>query len=161
MPVAEGKMLLDTNVLIYATLQNDPRSAAAREILIAPSDAVERCISVQNLAEMYPNLTGPRTQPPDSPQIAAAKIASVALLRTIHVLPLTSDIVRLALELCEKYGVTRQRYFDFQLVATMVAYAVPTLVTENSADFTGVTEIRVVNPFSGTTALVQPPGGAC
>ena len=148
MPVAEGKVLLDTNVLIYATLPNDPRSAAAREILVAPSDAMERCISVQNLAEMYPNLTGPKMETPDQPAVARAKIQSIASLPTLQVLPLTGDVQSIALELCEKYGITRQRHHDAQLAATMIAHGIRTLLTENTQDFQGMAEIRAIDPFA-------------
>ncbi len=52
------------------------------------------------------------------------------------------------MELCEKYGITRQRYHDAQIAATMVAHGIRTLLTENVADFEGMTEIRAVNAFS-------------
>jgi predicted nucleic acid-binding protein len=73
MKAAEGRVLIDTNILIYATLENDARFARSRELLLEPSDQ-ERFISVQNLAEMYPNLTGPKMEQPDDPSIARAKI---------------------------------------------------------------------------------------
>jgi predicted nucleic acid-binding protein len=62
-----GRVLVDTNVLIYATLAVDPRHEKSREALALRHRAeVELFVSVQNLAEMYPNLTGPKNQPPDS-----------------------------------------------------------------------------------------------
>lgn len=67
----KGRILVDTNVLIYATLMGDSRHGVAREILaLRHHPEVELFISVQNLAEMYPNLTGPKNQPPDSPAVA-------------------------------------------------------------------------------------------
>lgn len=147
MATVEGRVLLDTNVLIYATLRTDPRSETARKLFLGENTRQERYISVQNLAEMYPNLTGPKTDPPDSPEIASRKIEAIAHLRTIQVMPLTADIQKLSLELCRKYNVRKQRYFDIQLVATMLTYGIPTLITENVADFMEIEEIRTVNPF--------------
>ncbi|HCM28162.1 MAG TPA: hypothetical protein DIC34_16780 [Treponema sp.] len=142
----EGRVLFDTNILIYATLENDARSERSRELLLARSGQ-ERYVSVQNLAEMYPNLTGPKMERPDDPAIARAKIQSIAALPGIQVLPLTGDIQSMALELCEKYGITRQRYYDAQIAATMVVHGIGTILTENEADFREMTEIRAVNPF--------------
>jgi predicted nucleic acid-binding protein len=146
MKAAEGRVLIDTNVLIYATLEDDPRFARSRQLLLFSGDG-ERFVSVQNLAEMYPNLTGPKMEHPDPPSVARAKIQSIASLPTLQVLPLTGDVQAVALELCEKYGITRQRYFDAQLAATMVAHGIRTLLTENTQDFKGMSEIRAVNPF--------------
>jgi len=151
MKAAEGGVLIDTNVLIYATLENDPRSERSRELLLSPQEN-ERYTSVQNLAEMYPNLTGPRMEQPDEPAVARAKIQSIASLPSLQVLPLTGDAQSIALELCEKYGIARQRYYDAQLAATMIVHGIRTLLTENDRDFKNMTEIRAVNPFA-----IDPP----
>ena len=147
-----GRALIDTNVLIYATLEGDHRFGASRKLLLDDrddrDDGIERFVSVQNLAEMYPNLTGSKMSFPDSPALARKKIESIASLSTIHVLPLTADIQRIALELCEKYNIRQQKYFDMQLVATMVVYGISTLFTENISDFTEFEELQIVNPFS-------------
>ena len=150
MGTAEQRVLIDTNVLIYATLEEDPRFERSRDLLISKASG-ERYVSVQNLAEMYPNLTGQKMQPPDAPAVARAKILSIASLPTLQVLPLTGDVQAIALELCEKYGITRQRYFDAQLVATMMAHGIRTLLTENDRDFKDMSEIRAVNPFASTS----------
>jgi Predicted nucleic acid-binding protein, contains PIN domain len=142
----EERVLIDTNILIYATLENDPRSERSRELLLGKGGQ-DRFTSVQNLAEMYPNLTGPKMERPDDPAIARAKIQSIASLPSVQVLPLTGDVQSVALELCEKYGITRQRYYDAQIAATMVVHGIRTLLTENAGDFKDMTEIRAVNPF--------------
>jgi predicted nucleic acid-binding protein len=147
MKAVKGRVLIDTNVLIYATLEDDPRFTRSRDLLLSPRDS-EQYVSVQNLAEMYPNLTGPRMEKPDQPAVARSKIQSIASLPSLQVLPLTSDVQAIALELCEKYRITRQRYYDAQLAATMIAHGIRTLLTENTQDFKGMTEIRVIDPFA-------------
>ncbi len=144
-----GRYLIDTNVLIYATLEHDPRHKRALEVIERGQESFcEAFVSVQNLSEMYPNLTGPKTQPPDPPEVARGKIASIGRLHFLEVLPVTYEIVDKALELCERYNVRRQNYFDMQLVATLLVHEIPTIVTENSDDFSFVAEITAVNPFS-------------
>jgi predicted nucleic acid-binding protein len=149
MPTINGRYLIDTNVLIYATLADDPRSARARQIIERGREAdCEAFVSVQNFAEMYPNLTGPKKQPPDSPAEARAKITQLAALPYLEVLPLTTSIMLRALELAEARGVRRQKFFDMQLAATLLVYNIPTLVTENVEDFADIAQLQVVNPFS-------------
>jgi predicted nucleic acid-binding protein len=143
-----GRVLVDTNVLIYATLASDPRNPLAQLALAQRQRAdVELFISVQNLAEMYPNLTGPKNQPPDSPELARDKIQSLARLRGLTVLPLTVEITHLSLDLCVAAGVTRQHYFDRQLAALMLREEIPVILTENSDDFHGISGITPINPF--------------
>ena len=144
-----GRVLVDTNVLIYATLSSDPRHERARFVLEQRLRAdVEMFVSVQNLAEMYPNLTGPKNQPPDSPALARDKIRSIARLRGVTVLPTTSDTALRALDLCVAAGLTRQTYFDAQLAAVMLREGIPTIVTENVADFARFKGVRAVDPFA-------------
>jgi predicted nucleic acid-binding protein len=54
-----------------------------------------------------------------------------------------------ALELCNRYDVRRQNYYDMQLVAVMLLHEIPTIVTENSKDFVFVSEVAALNPFTG------------
>lgn len=148
MPALAGKCLIDTNVLIYATVRDDARYAAATDVLDqARAGMFEAAVSVQNLAEMYPNLTGPKRKPPDPPELARRKIESIARLGFIQVLWLDEPVLLKSLELCEQYDVHRQDYFDIQLVATMLVHGIRTVVTENSGDFEAVEEIAVINPF--------------
>lgn len=143
-----GRALLDTNILIYATLAADPRHEMARLFLAQRQrPEIELFISVQNLAEMYPNLTGPKNKPPDSPELAREKIRSLARLRGLIILPLTVETTHLALDLCVEGGTTRQDYFDRQLAALMIRENIPVILTENTADFAGIAHITPINPF--------------
>lgn len=143
-----GRVLVDTNVLIYATLAADSRHRQAKEVLALRHRAgTDLFVSVQNLAEMYPNLTGPKNKPPDSPAVARDKIQCISRLRGLTVLPLTAESVHLALDLCVAGGVTRQHYFDRQLAALMLREEIPTIATENHQDFEGIDGITAFNPF--------------
>jgi predicted nucleic acid-binding protein len=143
-----GRVLVDTNVLIYATLANDRRHQQAREVLaLRHRPEIEMFVSVQNLAEIYPNLTGPKNQPPDSPALAREKIRSLSRLRGLNVLPLTLETVRHALDLCVTGHITRQNYFDRQIAALMLREGIPVIITENAGDFVGIEGITPLNPF--------------
>lgn len=107
----------------------------------------EAVILVQNLAEMYPNLTGPKRKPPDSPELARRKIESIARLRFVEVLPVTEKVLLTALDLCERHGTTRQNYFDMQIAAAMQVFDIGTLLTENTADFPKIEGLRIISPF--------------
>jgi hypothetical protein len=48
------------------------------------------------------------------------KILSIAELSHLTVLPITLEIPREALNLCQRHGIVTKRYFDMQLVATML-----------------------------------------
>lgn len=148
-PETTGRLLVDTNVLIYATLEKDPRHARAREVLSwRDSPLVELFISVQSLAEMYPNLTGPKNNPPDPPGLARRKIESISRLSGVTILPVQLPVQRRALELCERHQIRRQRYFDAQLAATMLEEGIETILTENDRDFADIPEVRALNPFA-------------
>lgn len=150
MPVENltGRVLVDTNVLIHATLAADPRHQRAMEVLaLRNRPEVEMFVSVQNLAEMFPNLTGPKNQPPDSPALARDKIRSLSRLRGLNVLPLTLESVHHALDLCVAGKITRQNYFDRQLAALMLRESIPTILTENTKDFEGIEGITPITPF--------------
>ena len=82
---------------------------------------------------MYPNLTGPKMEIPDSPAVARKKILSIAELPALTVLPVTLEIQREALALCERHAVRKQRYFDMQIAATMIRNDIGTILTENTA----------------------------
>ena len=84
---------------------------------------------------------------PDTPEAARKKINSISLLPNLSILPLTLDIVVLALELCDKYNVVRQNYFDMQLAAFMIRYSIPVMLTENTKDFAIIDDFAAVSPF--------------
>lgn len=110
--------------------------------------AGELFVCVQNLAEMWLNLAGPKLNPPDSPAVARAKLESVARLPHLTVLPIDWDTVRIATQRCKERNVRRQDYFDMQLVAVMRQHRIRRIHTENAGDFKGIDAIEAVNPFA-------------
>jgi predicted nucleic acid-binding protein len=147
--MASDDYLLDTNVLIYATLQGDPRHKEAARLLAAAGLRGHTVyVSAQNLAEMWGALTGPRTVPPDPPSVAEAKIASIAALPHVVVLPVDKQTVRRAAEIARRHGLVRQRYYDAQIAAVMLQHGIRRIFTENVKDFAGLDCVDAVNPFA-------------
>lgn len=148
MVIARSKALVDTNLLIYACLQSDPRCQTCRELLITSGQGQYNLfISIQNLAEMYPNLTGPKMMKANTPAEACRHIDAITEYENLYVLGLTLDIQQKARHLCRRYNVTRQRYYDMQLVATMLHHQISVIFTENTKDFAAVKEIEARCPF--------------
>ena len=83
---------------------------------------------------------------------ARRKIEAVASLPELTVLPLTGDVISLALELCEKHRRRRQGYFDMQIAALMLRHRIGLILTENTKDFDDIEGITAVNPFSSAGA---------
>jgi predicted nucleic acid-binding protein len=86
--------------------------------------------------------------PPDSPATARAKIDAIARLPYLTVLPIDRETVALATAVSVEKGVTRQAYYDMQIVGTMRQYGIALIFTENAADFVGVEGVEAVNPFA-------------
>ena len=144
-------VLLDTGVLVYATLEGDRRHRVAREVVEGRSRWVagcRLCVGAQSLGELWASLTGRRVEPPDTPEVARRKIGALAGLAQLTVLAVDVAVVREAVRLCEQHHARRRRYHDMQLVALMRCHGIRRILTESEADFEGLEGIEVVNPFA-------------
>ena len=142
-------VLLDTNILVYASNADVPQHALAVELRErARRGEFYACISLQNLSEFYAVITDPRRVTyPDTPEVAAAKVREYLEARFIKKLWITPLVLRRMITLAEKYSVTRQNIFDTLLVATMLENGVYKIYTANDEDFKDYEEITAINPF--------------
>jgi predicted nucleic acid-binding protein len=113
------KAFVDTNVLIYAAIRNDPRSERAEQLL-----AVERVISVQVLNE-FVSVARRRYQMPWN----ALKVA----LQWIRVLcpnpvPLTIETHNEAVRIAEQYG---YKIYDSLILAAALGAGCSTVYSED------------------------------
>jgi hypothetical protein len=76
---------------------------------------------------------------------AAKEISST--LKTFPMLPEAPGIFPIWQTLVAKYKITNRPIFDAKLVASMIEYRVPRILTFNDADFVYFTEITALNPF--------------
>ncbi len=130
------KAFIDANVLVYAAIQNDPRSAQAEELL-----SVERVISVQVLNEFVSVARG-RFQL--SWEDVKTAVQWIRILCSDPV-PLTSDTHDEAVDIAEQYG---YKFYNALIVAAALQAGCSTLYSDDMQDgqvIHGTLTIR--NPF--------------
>lgn len=144
------RMLLDTNVLVYAVNPESPyHAASARVLQHVLKEQIQACISLQNVHEFYSVVTSEkRAQNPVTP--GQAHMMATLLLQTPRIEKLAQDqlTIRLALSLAEELGVSGPRFFDCLLAATAKQHNVSTIVTENTRDFAPYAFLEAIRPGS-------------
>lgn len=128
---------LDTNVLLYATLQPDPRSEAARALL-----ARRGTISVQVLNE-FANVAARKLRRP-WPEIGRA-LAAIRVL-CAPPLPLTLAIHDAAIAIA---GRTGYQFYDALIIAAALEAGCDTLFSEDMQDGQQIDgRLTIRNPFA-------------
>ena len=130
------KAFIDTNVLVYAAIKNDSRSARAEALL-----SVERVISVQVLNE-FVSVARRRFQL--SWEEVKTALQWIRILCSDPV-PLTTDTHDEAVTIAEQYG---YKFYDSLIVAAALQAGCSTLYSEDMRDgqvIHGTLTIR--NPF--------------
>jgi predicted nucleic acid-binding protein len=131
-----GAFFLDTNVLLYASLQPDPRSDAARVLL-----ARRGIISVQVLNE-FANVARRKLHRP-WPEITTALTAIRVLCPPP--LPLTLGMHETALEIA---GSTGYQLYDALIIAAALEAGCTTLFSEDLHDGQVINgRLTICNPF--------------
>ena len=136
MTAAANRILVDTNILVYAALRNSPWHVRAIQALHGElQSGAEMWISRQILREYIAVLTRPGTTTLASPAaIAAADV--VAFEQMFHVADDTHDVTASLLSLVQNVSIGGRQIHDANLVATMQVYGISRLLTHNAADFT-------------------------
>ncbi len=137
----DEKILVDTNVLIYA-LQPDsdrqPKAAALLKDLISKETGV---VSAQNLAEFCSLATEKFAKTMDFDQ-ASSFLSEVS--KSLEVISYDEKTVAEALRLSYLHDL---HFFDALLAAAMSESGIETIATENEKDFKKIPWLKVVNPF--------------
>jgi predicted nucleic acid-binding protein len=129
-------VFFDTNVLVYAALQPDPRSEAARVLLTQGG-----LISVQVLNEFTAVARGKLRRP--WPEVIAALAAIRALCLPPR--PVTLATHEAALSLAERYGF---RIYDALIIAAALEANCTTLLSEDLQDGQVIDGLTIRNPFA-------------
>ena len=142
-------VLLDTNILVYASNRSSPLFKKAKEIRDrALKGQLKACISLQNLSEFYSVVTSSKkVKKPLAPQQTKQEIEKYLKCSIIKKLAIKPSTITLTMELAERYNITQQNIYDTQLVATMLENRVRKVVTRNDSDFSVFSEIETENPF--------------
>lgn len=140
-------ILVDTNVLVAANVAAHPRHAVALQRLkdLSASGA-EFWISRQVLREYLVTLTRPQTFV--SPQPIAVLLTQIAYFQAkMQVADDTAMVTAHLLALLQSIPVGGKQVHDANLVATMQAFGIPRLLTDNTADFNRFGSLIVILPL--------------
>ena len=132
---AVDSVFVDTNVLVYSSLQLSPLHAVAIQSLDSLRQAgIELWISRQILREYMATLTRPQATTLPSP--AAAVVADVTAFQSLfHVAEDGPIVTSYLLNLLTTVPVAGKQIHDANIVATMQVYGVRRLLTHNVGDF--------------------------
>jgi hypothetical protein len=137
---------IDANVLVYAAVQDDPRYAAARALLIDSRRGTLH-ISLQILTEFYSTITSPkRVTVPIASHEAVAFIETLISYDHVAILPISLDVPGRLLAILKVNAVKGPHVFDLQIAATMLAHGVTKILTYNGADFRQIAGLEVFEP---------------
>jgi predicted nucleic acid-binding protein len=142
-----AEVFVDTNILLYA-IDDDPASAAKRDLARKLLLFERWGWSVQVAAEFFVNATSPKRPF----RLSSADVAAfVEVWLAYPTLPVTSDLVRAAIDMHQRFQLS---YWDAAILAgakRLGCHAVYSEDLNHGQDYDGV---RVLNPF---LALAAPP----
>jgi predicted nucleic acid-binding protein len=130
---------LDTNVLIYAAAGRISETGKQRRAL-ACVEAANFGTSGQVLAEFYTNVT----RKLERPLARSQALDWIEHLAEFPVIPITADLVRVAVGLSVKYQVS---YWDAAILAAAEELGAPILYSEDLNHGQVYGSVKVVNPF--------------
>jgi len=131
-----GSAFFDTNIFVYAVVQDDPRSDKAEELI-----AEGGTVSVQVLNEFADVVRRKAKMPWDKVRFAIQNIRALCP----DPLPLTVDIHNEALTIAEKYG---YRVYDALIVASALKARCTILYSEDMRDGRVIDHrLTIRNPF--------------
>ncbi|MEH2085741.1 type II toxin-antitoxin system VapC family toxin [Nostoc sp.] len=142
-------VFLDTNILVYASQIQSPFHQAAMETIQGFYDAgVDLWISRQVLREYLATLTRP--QQFTNPLPIAIVIQDLRYLyNRFRVAEDSFQVTERLLALMEEIPSGGKQVHDANIVATMLVYDIPQLLTHNIGDFARFSRLITVLPLQG------------
>ena len=141
--IAGTKILVDTNILIYAAdLQAGDKHLKAVELVDDLTAQNRMVVSAQVRNEFFHAATRPNKPPSLSYQDAYQTIRDLA--DTVPVLPLTCAITLRALDAIPRHGFS---FWDSLIWAAAKENGIPIVYTEDFQNDRDVEGVRIVNPF--------------
>ena len=143
-------ILVDTNVLLRSVESGHPHFKAASAAIdrLIQVEKEEICVAAQSFYEFYVVSTRPVAVNGRGLKPAAARAEIVKLSTLFRALPEQPSLFQRWNTLIEKYEVAGKAAHDARLVACMLEYQIPRLLTFNDGDFKRYDEITSVNPFN-------------
>lgn len=141
------KMLVDTNIFIYAINADSPKHKLAQKFLKDNQSNLE--ISHQNVLEAIRVLTHKGFSKPMTLKNALKAVLSIT--KSCLLISPNQSTYYLAIELIKNYKLSGNRIFDAYLAATVLSNKITTIATDNTRDFKKFKEIKLLNPFLQVT----------
>ena len=131
----DNRLFVDTNVLVHAAVSQSPFHAEARRAICARQEAgVELWISRQVLREYLATLSRPQTF--SLPQPINVLVEDVRKLQNCFSIAEDGPTVTSRLlKLLETVQVGGKQIHDANIVATMLAHDIHTILTHNAGDY--------------------------
>ena len=139
------KILVDSNILIYAINTSSPKNAQARDFLEETAKTCNLFLAQQNILETLRVLTHPKFPNPMT-VYNAAKALELLGRQAIIITPVPATYLVFQ-TLIKKYPHPGNFIFDTYLVATALTAGVRIIATDNERDLGIFKEIKVLNPF--------------
>jgi len=140
-------VFIDTNVLVYAAVENAPLHDCATVALKKYQDAGVPCwVNRQVLREFMCIMTRPQTFMP-VPAIATVIQQVHFLEHHFQVAEDNKQITSTLLVLLEKHGIGGKRVHDANIAATMIVHRIPRILSHNVRDFEAFSDVISVLPL--------------
>lgn len=150
------RVLLDTNVLVYADQEEEIYHPAARSLRDRGKHGEIRvCLAPQVLSEFFAIVTKTgkhRASRPMSVTDAAEEVQKYLDAEHIPMIYPTPTTWPTILSLLERHPVSGQDIHDFHLAATMLSNGVTKIYTFNAQDFVPIPGIEVLDPLHPVVA---------
>ncbi len=133
-----NKVLIDTNVIIYSIDEESKYFNRAQDLIY--NDRVKLFTTSKNIAEFLAVIT----RPPQFSLVMKDALQIVQDLNTIcsFVYP-NSKSLQIFTELLRKYEPTGLKIHDFDIISIALAHKLNTIVTFNTKDFAGISEVSL------------------
>jgi predicted nucleic acid-binding protein len=129
------KPFLDTNILVYASLSDDPRRFAAERVLVGGG-----VVSAQVLNE-FANVARGKLKWPWADIEATISLMKIRIRRVV---PLTADTNAAALSLARDHSFA---FYDALIVASAIEAGCDTLYSEDMQHGRVIGGLTIINPF--------------
>src|SRR5258705_10456145 len=135
MPTMAGKAFVDTNVLLRAMVRQMKHHQEAETLIQTMwDDGVELWINRQVIREYLVQATHPNTfEKPLSANTVVTQVGQIT--RLFRVADDTADVTSQLISLMGDFPTGGKQVHDANIVATMLAYDIDTLLTANITDF--------------------------
>ncbi|MEA5580730.1 type II toxin-antitoxin system VapC family toxin [Nodularia harveyana UHCC-0300] len=147
MQTTNNSVFIDTNILVYANLALSPFHVQATERLQALSQQdINLCISRQTLREYLAAMTR-RSDLTEGIPIASLVVDVRNFATYFHLLEDNLEVTERLLTLIEQIPSGGKQIHDANIVATMLVYNIPQLLTHNTSDFTRFSKLINILPL--------------